>query len=150
MENKNKRGEIQACYLLTKKGKLSSTHLQPDQHPPSGRSQIPGTTPRQETYMESPHLYNTETPRPLDQRTILDHRQTLPTIAEQQTTNLQGNIETGMDLWNRAMEMRFTIKYSKNPEIPVQTFKAYNKRAMVRYKFNSSPRPLHRDSKKCV
>ena len=29
-----------------------------------------------------------------------------------------------MDLWNRAMGMRFTIKYSKNPEIPVQTFKA--------------------------
>lgn len=150
MENKNKRGEIQACYLLTKKGKLSSTHLQPDQHPPSGRSQIPGATPRQETYLESPHLYTTETPGPQDQRTILDHRQTLPTIAEQQTTNLQGNIETGMDLWNRAMGMRFTIKYSKNPEIPVQTFKAYNKRTMVRYKSNSSPRPLHRESKKCV
>jgi hypothetical protein len=53
----------------------------------------------------------------------LDHTQTLPIIAEHQTTNLQG-----MDLWNRAMGMRFTIKYSKNPEIPVQTFKAYNKR----------------------
>ena len=48
MENKNKRGEIQACYLLTKKGKLSSTHLQSDPHPPSGRSQIPGAKPRQE------------------------------------------------------------------------------------------------------
>jgi hypothetical protein len=58
----------------------------------------------------------------------LDHRQTLPIIAEQQTTNPQGNFETGMDLWNRAMGMRFTIIYSKNPEIPVQTFKAYNKR----------------------
>jgi len=42
--------------------------------------------------------------------------------------------------------MRFTIKYSKNPEIPVQTFKAYNKRTMVRYKSNSPPRPLHRES----
>jgi hypothetical protein len=48
-----------------------------------------------------------------------------------------------MDQWNRAMGMRFTIKYSKNPEIPVQTVKAYNKRTMVRYKSNSSPRPLH-------
>jgi hypothetical protein len=36
------------------------------------------------------------------------------------------------------MGMRFTIKYSKNPEIPVQTFKTYNKRTMVRYKSNSS------------
>jgi len=150
MENKNKLGEIQACYLLTKKGKLSSTHLQPDQHPPSGRIQIPGAKPRQETYLESPHLYTTETPGPQDQRTILDRRQTLPTNAEQQTTNLQGNIETDMDLWNRTMGMRFTIKYSKNPEIPVQTFKAYNKRTMVRYKSNSSPRPLHQESKKCV
>jgi len=150
MENKNKRGEIQACYLLTKKGKLSSTHLQPDQHPPSGRNQIPGAKPRQETYLESPHLYITETPGPQDQRTILDHRQTLPTIAEQQTTNPKGNIETGMDLRNRAMGMRFTIRYSKNPEIPVQTFKAYNKCTTVRYKSNSSPRPLHRGSKKCV
>ena len=150
MENKNKRLEIQACYLLTKKGKLSSTHLQPDHHPPRGRSQIPGTRPRQETYLESPHLNTTETPGPQDQRTILDHRQKLPTIAEQQTTNLQGNIETGMDLWNRAMGMSFIIKYSKNPEIPVQNFKAYNKRTMVRYKSNSSPRPPHRDRKKCV
>jgi hypothetical protein len=58
-------------------------------------------------------------------------------------TNLQGHFETGMDLWNRAMGMRFTIKYSKNPEILVQTFKAYNKRTMVRYKSNSSPRLLH-------
>jgi len=150
MENKNKRGEIQACYLLTKKGKLSSSHLQPDQYPPSGSSQIPGTKPRQETYLESPHLNTTETPGPQDQRTILDHRQTLPTIAEQQTTNLQGNIETGIDIRNRAMGMRFTIKDSKNPEIPVLTFKAYNKRTMVRYKSNSSPRLLHRESKKCV
>jgi len=100
--------------------------------------------------MESPHFYTTETPGPQDQRTLLDHRQTLLTIAEQQTTNLHGNIETGMDLWNRAMEMRLTIKYSKSPEIPVQTFKAYNKRTMVRYKSKSSPRPLHRESKKCV
>jgi len=150
MENKNKRGEIQACYLLTKKGKLSSTHLQPDQHPPSGRSQIPGATPRWETYLESPHLYTTETPGPQDQRTILDPRQTLPTIAEQQTTNLQGNIETVMDLWNRAMGMCFTIKYSKNPETPVQTSKAYNKRTIIHYKSNSSTRPLHRESKKSV
>ena len=73
--------------------------------------QTSGATPRQETYLESPHLYTTEKPGPQDQRTILDHRQTLPTIAEQQTTNLQGNIETGMDLWNTAMGMRFTIKY---------------------------------------
>jgi uncharacterized protein with LGFP repeats len=58
----------------------------------------------------------------------LDHRQTLPIIPEKQTTNLQGNFENGMELWNRAMGMRFTIKHSKNPEIPVQTFKAYNKR----------------------
>jgi hypothetical protein len=28
----------------------------------------------------------------------------------EQTTTLQGNIETGMDLWNRAVGMRFTIK----------------------------------------
>jgi hypothetical protein len=47
---------------------------------------------------------------------------------EKQTANLQRNFETGMDLWNRAMGMRFTSKYSKNPEIPVQTVKAYNKR----------------------
>jgi hypothetical protein len=73
----------------------------------------------------------------------LDHRQTLPVLAEQQTTNQQGNFEAGMDLWNRAMGMRFTIKYSKNPEIPLQTFKAYNKRTMVRYKSNSSLIPLH-------
>ena len=150
MVNKNKWGEIQACYLLTKKGKLSATHLQPDQHSPSGRSQIPGATPRQETHLESPHLNNTETPGPQDQTTILDYRQTLPTIAEQQTTNLQGNIEKGMDLWNRAMGMRFTIKYNKNSKIPVQTFTAHNKRTMVRYKSNSSPRPLHRKTKKCV
>jgi hypothetical protein len=52
----------------------------------------------------------------------LDHRQTLPVIAEQQTANLKGNFETGMDLWNRAMGMSFTIKYNKNPEIPVQNF----------------------------
>jgi len=109
--------------MENKKGKLSSTHLQPDQHPPSGRSQIPGATPRQETYLKSPHLYTTETPGPQDQGTILDHRQTLTTIAEQQTNNLQGDIETGMDLWNRAMGMRFTIKYSKNPEIPVQNLR---------------------------
>jgi hypothetical protein len=64
-------------------------------------------------------------------------------IAKQQPTNLQDNFETGMDPWNRAMGMGFTIKYSKNPDIPVQNFKAYNKRAMVRYKSNSSPRPLH-------
>ena len=113
-------------------------------------SQIPGATSRQKTYLELPHLNPTETPGPQDQGIILDHRQTLPTIAEQQTTNLQGNIETGMDLWNRAMGMRFTIKYSKNPEISVQTFKAYTKRTMVRYKSNSSPRPLHRESLKCV
>jgi len=73
---------------------------------PSGRSQIPGATSRQETYLELPHLNTTETPGPQDQRIILDHRKTLRTIAEQQTTNLQGNIETGMDLWNRAMGMR--------------------------------------------
>ena len=48
------------------------------------------------------------------------------------------------------MGMSFTIKYSKNPEIPFQTFKADNNRTMVRYKSNSSPRPLHRESKKCV
>jgi len=102
------------------------------------------------TYLESPFLYTTETPGPQDQRTILDHRQTLPTIAEQQTTNPKGNIETGMDLWNRDMGMRFTIKYSKNPEIPVQTFKAYKKRTIVRYKSNSSPRLLYRERKKCV
>jgi hypothetical protein len=65
-----------------------------------------------------------KTPGHQDQRTILDLRPTLPTIAEQQTANLQGNFETDMDLWNRAMGMCFTIKYSKNPEIPVQTFKA--------------------------
>ena len=70
-----------------------------------------------------PHLNTTETPGPQDQRIVLEHRKTLPTFAEQQTTNLQGNIETGMDLWNRAMGMRFTIKYSKNPEIPVQTLR---------------------------
>jgi len=63
---------------------------------------------------------------------------------------VQGNIETGMDLWNIAMRMPFTIKYSKNPEIPVQNFKAYKKRTMVRYKSNSSPRTLHRERKKCV
>jgi hypothetical protein len=63
-----------------------------------------------------------------DQRATLDQRKTLPIIAEQEITNPQGNFETGMDLWNRAMGMCFTIKYSKNPEIPVQTFKAYNKR----------------------
>ena len=57
IENKNKREEIQACYLLTKKGKLSATYLQPDQ-------QIPWAKPRQETYLESPHLYTTETPGP--------------------------------------------------------------------------------------
>jgi len=43
--------------------------------------------------------------------------------------------------------MRFTIKYSKNPEIPVQTFTAHNKRTMVRY---SSPRSLYQKSKKYV
>jgi hypothetical protein len=53
------------------------------------------------------------------------------------------SFETGVDLWNRAMGMRFTIKYSKNPEITVQTFKAYNKGTVVRYKSNSSPRHLH-------
>ena len=140
MENKNKRKGIQAYYLLTKKGKLSATYLQPDQ-------QIPGATPRQETYLESPHLYTMETPGPQEQRTILDHRQTLPTIAEEQTTNLQGNIETGMDLCIKVMGMRFTIKYSKNPEIPVQNVTAHNKRTMVRY---SSPRPLYQKSKKYV
>ena len=67
MENKNKRGEIQACYLLTKKGKLSTTHLQPGQHPPSGCSQIPEVTSRQETYLELPHLNTTEIPGPQDQ-----------------------------------------------------------------------------------
>ena len=62
--------------------------------------QIPGATPRQETYLESPHLYTTETPGPQDQRTILDHRQTLSTIAEQQTVNLQGGSNmTGTDLY---------------------------------------------------
>jgi hypothetical protein len=60
-----------------------------------------------------------------------------------QTTNLQDNVETGMDLWNIAMGMRCTIKYRKNPELPVQTIKAYNKRTMVRYESNSSPRPPH-------
>jgi uncharacterized protein YgbK (DUF1537 family) len=89
-----------------------------------------------------PHLNPTETPGPQDQRTVLDHRQTLPSIAEQQTTTLQGNIETAMDLWNRAVGMRFTIKYSKNPALPVQTFKTYNGRTMVRCKPNSPPRPL--------
>jgi hypothetical protein len=108
----------------------------------ANRSQIPGATSRQETYLESPHLNATKTPGPQDKRTILDHRQTLPIIAEQ-TANIQGNFETGMDLWNRAMGMRFTIKYNKNPEMPVQTSKAYNKRTLVRYKSNSSPRPLH-------
>jgi hypothetical protein len=58
----------------------------------------------------------------------LDHSQTLPIIAEQQTANVQGNFKTGMDLWNRAMGMRFTIKYRKNPKIPVQNLRAYNKR----------------------
>jgi len=100
--------------------------------------------------LELPHLNTTETPGPQDQRLILDHRKTLPTFAEQQTTNLQGNIETGMDLWNRAMGLRFTIKYSKHPAIPVQTFRAHNERTMVRYKSNSSPRPLHCDSTTCV
>jgi hypothetical protein len=46
-----------------------------------------------------------------------------PIIAEQQTTNLQGNIETAMDLWNRAMGVRFTFKYSKTPEISVQNLR---------------------------
>jgi len=150
MENKNKGGEIQACHLLIKKGKLSTPHLQPNQHPPSGCSQIPGNSSRQETYLELPHLNTTETPGPQDQRIILDHRKTLPTITAQQTTTLQGNIETGLDLWNRAMGMCFTIKYSKNPEITVQTFKAHHKRTAVRYKSYSSPRPLHRESTTCV
>jgi hypothetical protein len=34
------------------------------------------------------------------------------------------------------MGMCFPIKYSKNPEIPVQTFKAHKKRTAVRYKSN--------------
>jgi len=38
--------------------------------------------------------------------------QRLPTLAEQQTTNLQGSIETDLDLRLRAMGMRLTIKYS--------------------------------------
>jgi hypothetical protein len=81
---------------------------------------------------------------------VLDHRQTLPTIAELQTNNLQGNTETDMVLWNRAMGMRFTIKYSKNPAIPVQTLKAYNERTLVRYKPNSPPKLLDRGSKICI
>jgi hypothetical protein len=47
-----------------------------------------------------------------------------------------------VDLWNRAVGMRFTMKYSKNPALPVQTFKTYNGRTMVRSKPNSPPRPL--------
>jgi len=106
MVNKNKWGEIQACYLLNKKGKLSATHLQPDQHPPSGSSQIPGATSRQETYLELPHLHTTETPGSQDQRIILDHRKTYPTFAEQQTTNLQDIFKPawtyGIELWGCA------------------------------------------------
>ena len=112
MENKNKRGEIQACYLLAKKGQLSITHLQPDRYLSSGYCQIPVATSRQETYLELPHHNTTETPGPQDQRLILEHRQTLPTLAEQQTTNLQGNIETDLDLRLRALGMHLTIKYS--------------------------------------
>jgi hypothetical protein len=123
-------------------GNLSSTSLQPNQHPPDGYSQIPGATSQQETYVAMPHLNPTETPGPKDQRTVLDHRQTIPSIAEQQTTTLQGNIETGMDLWNRTVGVCFTIKYSKNPALPVQTFKTYNGRTMVRWKPNYPPRPL--------
>jgi hypothetical protein len=58
--------------------------------------------------------------------------QTLPTLAEQQIINLQGNTKTGLDLRYRVMGMRLTIKYSQNPEIPIQNFKAHNKCTMVR------------------
>jgi uncharacterized protein YgbK (DUF1537 family) len=89
-----------------------------------------------------PYLNPTETPGHQDQRTVLDLTQTLPSIAEQQTTTLQGNIGTDIDLWNRAVGMLFTIKYNKNPALPVQTFKTYNGRTMVRYKPNSLARHL--------
>jgi hypothetical protein len=53
-----------------------------------------------------------ETPGPQNQRLTLDHRQTLSTLAEQPTTNLQGNTKTGLDLRYRAMGRRLTNKYS--------------------------------------
>jgi hypothetical protein len=42
------------------------------------------------------------------------------------------------------MRMRFIIT-CKNPVIPVQTFKAYKERTLVRYKSNSPPRYVFRE-----
>jgi hypothetical protein len=79
---------------------------------------------------------------PLSARNFTVISSELPIIAEQQTTNLQGNLETawtyGIELWGLASPSNIAkIQRYQSKLLRLIT------NAPVRYKSNSSPRPPH-------
>jgi hypothetical protein len=103
--------------------------------PPQKRNQVSQTTPWQETHPVQTHFRKTETTRNYPHQNMLVTRIQVKTLYKQQTSLIQSNTQTNLDLRNTTLRFGFHFQHRHFRMFPLENLVHDSGRTLVRVEY---------------